>query len=312
MSLDISTGVVTAFIIALAGVAICLIIGIRTIQAGNKLPFFRKRRDLVVRGWRMIFVAVFLGGVAVLINRFAEPVAYRFFPPSPTVTLTSTITETSTITLTSTITETPTITPTTSITPTPYIPTSIFVQFTSVVTPNGAAVFSKPQIAKELSKDHTAVNPASEFANPVGHLYAAFSYDKMTDKAQWTAIWLRLADNTVVCFESKPWDGSTGGYGYTDCNPSSDQWKAGDYMVQIFVGIEYKVGAYFSVTGNPPAPTITLSPTVTITPTRTITPSLTVTPTFLSATPTVTITRTPLPPTITATSSVTVTPSVIP
>ena len=79
MNLDISTGVQTAFFIALAAVVISLIIGIRTIQAGNKLLFFRKRRDLVVRGWRMIGFSVFLGGLAFLINRYAEPVAYQIF-----------------------------------------------------------------------------------------------------------------------------------------------------------------------------------------------------------------------------------------
>ena len=190
------------------------------------------------------------------------------------------MTVTPTVTLTPTVTETPTITPTTSITPTPFMPTEIYVQFTSVVTPNAAAVFSEPQIAKELNKDRTAVNPSNTFANPVGHLYGAFSYDKMTDNAQWTAIWVRLTDNTIVCYESKPWDGSTGGYGYTDCNPASDKWQPGDYMVEIFVGVEYKVGAVFTVTGIPPTPTITLTPTATITPTRTITPTFTITSTI--------------------------------
>ena len=299
MNLDISTGVQTAFFIALAAVVISLIIGIRTIQAGNKLLFFRKRRDLVVRGWRMIGFSVFLGGLAFLINRYAEPVAYQIFPPSPTVTLTSTVTETSTVTLTPTISPTPTITPTISITPSPYIPTNIFVQFTSVVTPNPAAIFSKPQIAKELSKDRTAANPAIEFANPVGHLYAAFSYDKMTDKSQWTAIWVRLTDNTIICFESKPWDGCTGGYGYADCEPSSEKWQPGDYMVEIFVGVTYKIGTNFSVTGIPPTSTITLTLTSSLTLTHSVTP------TSPTSTPTPSYTPTALPPTWTPVPSAT-------
>jgi len=306
MNLDISTGVQTAVVIALAGVVISAIIGIRTIRAGNRLPFFRKRRDLVVRGWRMILAAAFLGGLAFVISRYAEPVAYQFFPPSPTVTLTPTLTETATVTLTPTVTETPTITPTTSITPTPYVPTDIYVQFTSVVTPNAAAVFSKPQIAKQLSKDRTAVDPTNQFANPVGHLYGAFSYDKMTDKAQWTAIWLRLADNTIVCYESKPWDGGTGGYGYTDCDPASDKWQPGDYMVEVFVGVVYKVGTVFTVTGIPPTPTITLTPTATIAPTFTITPTRTITPTAPTSTPSL------LPPTATPIPTATRQPSATP
>ena len=174
--------------------------------------------------------------------------------------------------------------------------TGIYVQFTSVVTPNAAAVFSKPQIAKELSKDRTAVNPAKEFANPVGHLYGAFSYDKMTDKAQWTAIWVRLTDNTIICFESKPWDGGTGGYGYTDCEPSSEKWQPGDYLVEIFVGVIYKIGSGFSVTGIPPTSTITLTPTSSLTLTRSVTPTSPTSTLTPSSTPTaLPPTRTPVP-----------------
>lgn len=315
MNLDISTGVQAAFFITLAGVVISLIIGIRTIQAGNKLLFFRKRRNLVVRGWRLVFTAVLLGGVAIFLNRFAEPVVYSIFPPSPTVTNTPTITETPTLTLTSTITETPTITPTISITPTPYIPTDIYVQFTSVVTPNPAAIFSKPQISKEVDKKFQPVDPASEFANPLNTLFATFSYDKMTDRAQWTALWVRLADNKVICVESIPWDGGTGGYGYTQCAPGPDQWTAGDYEVQLFVGVEFKVKVLFTVTGNPPTATITLTPTR---PTSTVTPSITPSPTFTrtatvpSSTPTASNTPTPLPPTWTPIPSITRLPTLTP
>jgi hypothetical protein len=315
MNLDISTGVQTAFFITLAGVVISLIIGIRTIQAGNRLLFFRKRRDLVLRGWRLIFVAAFFSGLALFLNRFAEPLVYRVFPPSPTVTITPTITLTPTLTLTSTVTETATITPTISITPTPFIPTDIYLQFTSVVTPNPAAVFSKPVISKEIDKKYQAVDPASEFANPLSKLYATFSYDKMTDKAQWTALWVRLADNTVICVESIPWDGGTGGYGYTQCNPGADKWLAGDFEVRIFVGTEFKVKTLFTVTGNPPTPTITLSPTrptTTLTPSLTPTPSLTGTATVPSSTPTASLTPTPLPPTWTLTSTITRLPTLTP
>jgi len=42
-----------------------------------------------------------------------------------------------------------------------------------------------------------------------------------------------------ICSETKPWDGSTGGYGYTQCNPSSEQWQPGDYEVQLFVGLTW-------------------------------------------------------------------------
>jgi hypothetical protein len=54
----------------------------------------------VVLGWRLVIFGAVLGGVTLAISQYAEPTAYRFFPPSPTVTITPTITETPTISLT--------------------------------------------------------------------------------------------------------------------------------------------------------------------------------------------------------------------
>jgi hypothetical protein len=304
--LDISTAVQAAFVFSILGVLITFLMGIRSYRAGRKLTFFRKRMVLIERGYRLIAFSFLLAGLAFFLNRYAEPAVYTIYPPSPTITETATVTQTSTITLTSTITPTATITPTLSITPTPYIPTDIYLQFTSVVTPNPQAIFSKPQVAREINKDRLAVDPASEFANPVGKLYAAFSYDKMTDKAQWTALWMRLADKKVVCFESSPWTGSTGGYGYSECAPSSEQWMAGDYEISLFAGTTFKVSTYFKITGSPPTPVGTLTPTRplttmtptpppgTIAPSNTVTPSITVTPPLPSITPS--FTNSPVPP----------------
>jgi regulator of protease activity HflC (stomatin/prohibitin superfamily) len=46
MNLDIATTVTVAFVILLAFVLIFLLSGIRSIRAGQKLFFFRKRREL--------------------------------------------------------------------------------------------------------------------------------------------------------------------------------------------------------------------------------------------------------------------------
>ena len=294
MNLDINTAVQTAFFLVILLGILGLWIGIRAIRAGQRLLFFRKRRELIGRGWRMIFYGFMMGGVAFLLNRYAEPAIYQVFPPSPTVTLTSTITVTSTITLTSTITPTPSITPTISITPTPFIPTDIYLKFLATVTANPNAIFSLPQFSREVnSKDFQPVNPAKEFANPITKLYAAYSFDKMNNDAQWTAMWVRLSDNLIICIETEPWKGGTGGYGYAECQPSPDVWKAGDYEFHMFTGTTYKVTGKFSVTGNPPTATITITPTRTITPTFTVTPSFTPPPTW---TPIPTLTPTRIPP----------------
>ncbi len=248
MNLDIHTAVITATILAVAGVFISLLSGITTIRSSHSLPFFRKRRDKMVRGWRMVFFGVGLVFIAFFLTRFAEPVIYHFYPPTPTVTLTPTITVTPTITLTSTVTLTPTITNTPSVTNTPFVPLSIQTGFEGLVTPNPDAVFSPLRFSEKIDQNQP-VDPKSEFTIPVGHLYGTFSYNNMIDGSQWTALWYR--DGNLVYYEFSPWNGGSGGYGYTDWNPSPEEWLPGNYDVQIFVGTQFKISGQFVVTGTP-------------------------------------------------------------
>lgn len=296
MDLDIRAAVIAAFIMAGIGGGISLWIGIRRIQAGRKLTFFRKRRDRVMTGFRYIILAVVLVAVALLLRQYGEPVIYRFHPPTATITPTPTTTETPTITLTPTITETPTITPTLSITPTPFIPPAVETLFTGIITPSPDSVFSPIRFGLALDENRQAVDPKTEFTNPVGHMYATFSYNLMTNGVQWSALWFRGTE--LVFFETKPWDGGTGGYGYSDWNPDPSAWLPGDYEVAIFIGYEWKISGRFTVSGNPP--NVTLEPSGTVAPTATFTltfgPTLTATSTntpTITLTPTVTITRIP-------------------
>ena len=55
MDLDIRTGIQTAFILAVAGIFLSLFLGIRSIKAGAQLMYYRKKQELIVRGWRLIF-----------------------------------------------------------------------------------------------------------------------------------------------------------------------------------------------------------------------------------------------------------------
>lgn len=287
MNLDIKTAVQTAFVLSIVGLILGLLLGFRNIRAGRKLLYFRKRQDLMMRGWRLVFVAMFFGAMAFMLDRYAEPAVYLVFPPSPTVTLTPTITMTQTITLTPTISLTPSITPTPAISNTPDMPEWLATEFTGLVTPNPDSIFSVPVFAQGIDDDFQPMDPQSEFDNPVGRLYAAFSYDQMVVESQWSAIWYRVEDREIICYETKPWDGSTGGYGYTECDPPAGDWIPGEYETQIFVGMEWMVSNRFTVIGEPPTPTITRTSTSTITSTRTLTPTRTATPTY-TASPTVT------------------------
>jgi hypothetical protein len=215
------------------------------------------------------------------------------------------------------------------------VPLAVEIQFTSVVTPNPAAIFSPLQFARALDENFQPVEPATVFQNPVGHLYAQFTYDGMQVGVQWTALWFRGTE--LVHYETKPWDGSSGGIGYTDWEPEPYLWQSGEYTVQIFAGLQWKVVGAFTVEGDAPTPPVTptpspsVTPTPSATPTRTprptatftvtagqsptlpLLPTATRTPTRFTATPTVTKTRfptnTPATPTPTFTHAPTYTAS---
>ena len=146
--MDIRAGIITTIILAILASLLLFRFGIRSIQSARKLTFYRLRQQRMSGGWRMLGSAVLILLFAAWLGRFGEPVAYRYFPPSPTITLSPTITPiptitlSPTITLTPTITDTPSITDTPTITPTPYIPPAIEALFDSAITPNPDAVFS--------------------------------------------------------------------------------------------------------------------------------------------------------------------------
>jgi hypothetical protein len=288
-----STVLTTAIIIGVAAI-ISLFFGIKHISKSNKIPFYAKRHALMVRGWRLILAALVLIPLGWVILSYSEPVIYQYYSPSPTTTRTPTITRTPSITLTPTITRTPSMTDTPSITSTPSMPQEIAEEFEAEIEANQDAVFSSIQFSGSLNSNLQPVDPSLQFENPVGHLYGAYSYNNMTDGTQWTALW--YWEGELVHYETSLWEGGTGGYGYTDWNPSSDKWQPGVYEVQIFIGTDWMVSGTFTVTGEPPTPTITNTPTQTPTPTNTPTKT---------GTPTNTATRWP-----TASITITITPTI--
>lgn len=291
--MDIRAGII-ALVVFMVIFAVLSIGGwLRTLRSARKMTFYRLRRQREAAGWRLLGLGLLLIVAAIALPLVGEPLAYQYFPPSPTPSLSPTpsvvptITLSPTITLTPTITDTPLVTDTPTATSTPFLPQAIEALFQSSITPNPGVVFS-PILFSTKMNNFQAMDPNTVFQNPVGHVYAVFSYDKMSPGAQWTALWLR--EGQVVHYETKPWDGGTGGFGFTDWNPPPDQWLAGIYEVQLFVGEEWKAVGRFIVLGNPPTARPTLTPTFTRTPTFTPSPSKTPLPTA-SATPS----RTPAP-----------------
>ncbi|MHC1740785.1 MAG: hypothetical protein AB9897_06700 [Anaerolineaceae bacterium] len=274
MNIDIATTVKVIIILLGLGLLASLFFGYRSIRVGLHLQFFRKRQDLIVHGWRLVFLAVLIGVVALIISRFGEPVAYRYFPPSPTITGTPTITLTPTVTQTPKDTLTPTITETLQYTYTPQFPPEAQQTVQTPIGPDANAIFSPIQFSSQLSKDKVVTENITSFPASVSHLYGGFSYTQVDLGVQWTAVW--ILNGKPVHIETKAWNYPPGGYGYTDWDCSTGACVPGDYEVQIFVGSTFKSHGTFSITGNVELGTATPTPLLTpiiVKPTATPSPT---------------------------------------
>jgi hypothetical protein len=138
------------------------------------------------------------------------------------------------------------VTPTSTSTTEPTLPESIRVLFRETVTPSPEAAISPIQLDTRLGSFNQAIDPRDRFELPLERLYGAFTYNNLQDGVRWTALWYRSEE--VVCVETKPWDGGTGGYGYTECEP--DAWLPGSYRIDMFLGDRWVVSTRFSVVGG--------------------------------------------------------------
>ena len=252
-------------IVVLLAVLLTLGTGWLQIQSARKLPFFMLRRRRMGQGWRLIVFGILLGIVALFIQIFGRQVAYTIVPPTPSLTPTDTVTPTPSITPTPTISPIPSITPTPTITSTPTItaipslPEAVRTTIVSSITPDSEAALSPIQVARRLGENNQPIDNSDLFVLPVGRLYGAFTYDKFQDGIQWTALW--YLGSELICQESIPWDGGTGGYGYTECEP--EEWIEGEYEIQIFIGEQWKVSTRFLIVGEISATETALEPTKT-------------------------------------------------
>ena len=292
--MDIRSGAIALVIFAALFAFLSLRSGLRQLQSARKMTFYRLRRQREAGGWRLLGLSAFLALLAVAVPAYGVPTVYRYFPPTPTITLTPTITPyrsitpSPTITLTPTITDTPLVTDTATITPTPSLPLAVLALFQSSITPNSQVVFSPLTFSTKIDETtKQAIDPQTVFENPIKVIYATYSYNNMTPGAQWTAVWLR--EGQQICLETHPFEGNTGGYDWASCANPVGGWQPGRYELQIFIGEEWVAVGAFLVQGNPPTPPPTITPTFTRTPTRTpaptSTPVLTQTPPPLTSTP---------------------------
>jgi len=266
--MDIHAGIIAASILMIVVAVFAIRGAIRVMQSARKLSFYSLRRMRNANAWRLFFVALFLFGCAIWFPIFGEPVIYGYFPPSPTPSLTPTITLIPTITLTPTLTLVPSVTPTPlvsntpTLTLTPFLPVAIEALFQGQVTPNPDAIITALQFSTEFDGTNP-VDPKTVFELPIETMYGGFDYNNLIPGVQWTALWYH--DGKLICYETQPWDGGTGGIGgYTECSNPIGGWLAGEYEVQIFMGYEWESIGRFIVLDSPNGtPTFTPIPAAT-------------------------------------------------
>lgn len=229
---------------------ILLWFGWRRIRSAQELPFFTFRQRRIREGWRLVLLGFGLGIFGLVTRLFGERAVLVIITPTPShtplpsATLPPTTTLTPSITPTASTTPTPSATPTPSVTPTPEVPQALTVLFRESVTPRPEAAFSNIEISRRLDTLNRAIAPDTTFEIPLETLYGAFTYDFLDDGVRWTAIW--YLGSEIICSETKPWDGGTGGYGFTECLPA-EGWTPGEYEVQMFLGNTWIVSERFAV-----------------------------------------------------------------
>lgn len=255
--MTIDSAVESLVLVLAASLLLFVWAGWRRVRGSGGLRFYSLRRQRQKTGWQLIVIGIAAGLAAAGVQVFGRRVAYAIVPPTPSTTPTATITLTSTITQTPTITSTPAASATPTETGTPSIPEPLLVIFLESVTPGTAAAFSPIIIATRLDGFNRPLDGAASFTRPPRRLLGAFTYDGLQDGVRWTALWWR--GEVLVCSESKPWDGGTGGYGYTECEPQAG-WIPGEYEVQMFLGQSWLTSTRFTVEGTPSTPTPSPTP----------------------------------------------------
>lgn len=266
--MDIHAGIIALSILIIVAAVFAIRAALRMMQSARKLSFYSLRRMRNRNALQLFFFALFLFSCAFWLPFYGEPIVYVYFPPSltpsvtPTITMTPTITLTPTVTVPPTLTLTPSVSETPTLTLTPFLPVAIEALFQGEVTPNPDAIITALQFSTEFDGTNP-IDPKTVFELPIQTMYGGFDYDKIIPGVQWTALWYH--DGQLVCYETNPWNGGTGGIGgYTECTDPIGGWQPGQYEVQIFMGYEWESIGRFIVIESPDAtPTFTPIPAAT-------------------------------------------------
>lgn len=262
-AMDFEAGAIATAALLVVAVVFSIRAGLRGLRQSRKLTFYRLRRQQEARSWRYLVFAIVLLALALVIPTAGLSAVFTYFPPTATPTPkvaspTPSPSRTPAIAAGATIQPSiPVFTFTPPGTPTPHVPPAIVALFSSSVTPPAEIAFSTV-VFTQSGFAYPPKDTAEVFKNPLRHMWGIFSYDGMAPGVQWTALWWRAGE--LVYQETAPWNGGTGGAGYTDWNPSPEYWRAGNYEVQIFVGENYETSGRFTVEGAVPMGLSTATP----------------------------------------------------
>jgi hypothetical protein len=262
--------------------------GISLLARAQRTHLFQPRREALQQGWRFIFLSVILLlGAGALLAVGGRAVAWV---NPPTLTLTASLTPSITPSPSATAsltqpptstppprdTDTPGPTPTASDTPTPTQSSTPVLPLALLTLPPGPLTVTPPPeaVAADVRfsvRDNCTVQTSAAYFDQIPKtIYAHFYYNNWLTGALWSGVWLR--EGQVIFVETRLWDGSTGGCGFSDYDNAKLWWPEGNYEVQIFIGERWLASNRFVIVRSTPTPT----PTNTRTPRTTLLP---VTPT---------------------------------
>lgn len=260
-STETAVGWATALLVA--GAVLALAGGLWQLRRVRRLPYFRLRREVLSRGWQLLFLgAVLLISGGVMRGLGVRAVAAVNPPtvtptPSPTPSRTpqpsATFTHTSPPTLTQPPTATLTASPTASLTPSP-LPQLPLAYLTppgpSRVTPPAAANVSDLHLAL---KENCAAPEQTALDQLPKTLYAHFTPAQWAPGMAWTVVWMR--NGGVIFVESQLWSGESAGCLTSAFNNNTYWWPEGNYVIQVFAGERWLTSSTFAVLRLPPSPT---------------------------------------------------------
>ena len=293
--------IIIGIILFILGAIFTYFSGIHAQQVSRRLADFRQRQPYVARARWYIIASSFFAVITIvllIINLSTQkPSSLAASPTPPGSTGTAGPSVIPSIHATSThatvqssptffvITPSPIHTAIGALTPTPALPIAVQALLQGEMTPVFNVQVGQPRFSTVIN-NYQLVAPATGFQNPIKQMNAVFIYQPIGTKVEWIALWYQNGELKNI--DNKSWSSSPPGLGISNWARPAQDWSAGNYEVQVFIGTGWKASGTFTLSGQPPTITVTSTSIPTTAPTNT--PTRTLIPTAMAQP-----SRTPLP-----------------